>query len=393
MPGLLDERVLGLLRRDASSKARARGLRELSELVGASAYGVPSHEARCEDYDVVIATSDLHSDFPKTLQLMRAARLIEFPVDGSELDPYKDVYDVRLITETRWVARRTMFVICGDLVDGRRPGRGDVNDKEGSFEIRLHCFLYNMRVRAEQVGSAVRFTIGNHDMHTVIRNDGELSRYVSAASLAFFGTMEARSAALRPFYECSPYLIFSLTSARRPEVVFVHGGLRQNAESLYDEVYAVQRRVDAARREERLRIISEDFEGATASDARHVTWRRDYARKDRCMYNEDMRRRGCELIVVGHCHTMTGDLADLAQVQCKSQESNGCMLLACGGEGSPLIAFVDTAMSSCFHASADAARERPTQMLLLTKRPDARRGRAHTTSYTVGRLVVGPSLL
>ena len=417
---LIDERALRFLR---DRNARASGLRDLARFVGASARSVPGHEAWCEDYDAVVATSDLHADFAKTVQLMSAAGLIKLP---RSLDAYDDVYNVRLITETEWVATKTLFVICGDLVDGRRPGRGDVDDEEGSFELRLHCFLYNMRVRAARLGSAVKFTIGNHDMHTVIRNDGQLDPYVSPRSVAFFGTMRERSNSLRPFYACSPYLIFTLCTLHGSEVVFVHGGLRQDARSLYDDTAKVQREVDALGPDERLGALSDHFALGMENDSGHVTWRREYARNDRCMHNEDMRRRGCELIVVGHCHTMTGDLADLARAQCSG--TGGCMLLACEDSKSPLIAFVDTAMSSCFHASADEARERSTQMLLLTKGGGAPRtstygearrtptsgaprtptsgaprtptyggaprtptsGAPRTSTYSVGRLVVGP---
>ena len=403
MQELIGKRALRFLLRDASSEERKSGLRDLAKFVGASARRVPGHEARCEDYDAVVATSDLHADFAKTVQLMSAAGLIELP---RSLDAYDDVYDVRLITETEWVATKTLFVICGDLVDGRRPGRGDVDDEEGSFELRLHCFLYNMRVRAARLGSAVKFTIGNHDMHTVIRNDGQLDPYVSPRSVAFFGTMRDRSNSLRPFYACSPYLIFTLCTLQghevQREVVFVHGGLRQDARSLYDDTAKIQREVDALGPDERLGALSDHFALGMENDSGHVTWRREYARNDRCMHNEDMRRRGCELIVVGHCHTMTGDLADLARAQCSG--TGGCMLLACEDSKSPLIAFVDTAMSSCFHASADEARERSTQMLLLTKAGGAPRtstyggaprtptygGAPRTSTYSVGRLVVGP---
>jgi hypothetical protein len=272
-----------------------------------------------------------------------------------------------------------------------------------------------MRVRAARLGSAVRFTIGNHDMHTVIRNDGQLDPYVSPRSVAFFGTMSDRSDSLRPFYACSPYLILTLCTLQghelQREVVFVHGGLRQDARSLYDDTAKVQREVDALGPDERLGALSDHFALGMENDSGHVTWRREYARNDRCMHNEDMRRRGCELIVVGHCHTMTGDLADLARAQCSG--TGGCMLLACEDSKSPLIAFVDTAMSSCFHASADEARERSTQMLLLTKGGGAPRtstnggaqrtstyggapristygGAPRTSTYSVGRLVVGP---
>jgi hypothetical protein len=86
-------------------------------------------------------------------------------------------------------------------------------------------------------------------------------------------------------------------------------------------------------------------------------------------------------------------LRPLAAAQCAGE--HGCLLVACADElarrESPLIALVDTALSACFHESAEQARARPTQMLLLTKRDGARDARARTTTYDVGRIYVGPT--
>jgi hypothetical protein len=429
VPVLLLEPTLSWLRyvggkrpTKAERKANLANLLELSRLVSAASESTPSnHELQCDDYDTVIATSDFHSDFSKTVQLMNSAGLIRLPhrdatslrVAGIQsLDPYIDRYDVRLITETEWVQERTLFVICGDLVDGLRPISDgldyDVDDEEGTFELRLHCFLFNMRLRAAEKGSAVLFTIGNHDLHTVIRNDGALNRYVSPSAVSFFGrafreddehsegAFQLRSETLRPFYACSPYLILSLCSRTGiPEVVFVHGGLRDNKESLFDEVRDAQLRVDAAVPSVRLALISANYDERGDKEAqvpRHVTWLRDYAMQDRCMYNVEMRQKGCELIVVGHCPT--SGVADLVSTQCEGV--NGCLLIACDEEHesqrSPLIALVDTAMSSCFHSSAADARKRPTQMLQLRKisTKTDNRPRARTSTYDISRLDVGP---
>ena len=60
--------------------ARLRGLEALTALVWAAAERVtPRHELQCADFDTVVATSDFHADFPKTMQLMRDAGLIELP--------------------------------------------------------------------------------------------------------------------------------------------------------------------------------------------------------------------------------------------------------------------------------------------------------------------------
>ena len=129
----------------------------------------------------------------------------------------------------------------------------------------------------------------------------------------------------------------------------MHGGLRDNEESLFDEVRDAQLRVDAAVPSARLALISANYDergDKAAPVPRHVTWQRDYAMQDRCLNNVEMLQKGCELIVVGHCPT--SGVADLVSTQCEG--SNGCLLIACEEEyesqRSPLIALVDTATSS-----------------------------------------------
>jgi hypothetical protein len=405
---------------------RLRGLAALTAFVTAAAERVrPQHELQCADFDTVVATSDFHADFPKTMQLLRDAGLIALPPG---LDPWEHRYNPRLVTETTWRVQRTLLVVCGDIVDGVRPSsRGSsssVDDPEGSFELRLHCLLFNLRILAEQGGSAVLFTVGNHDMHTVLRND-DLWQYVSEAATGFFGGQKAlkrlrsrtispaeanapRSAALSPFYACSPYLMLSLQNeSPSPEVVFVHGGLRIESRSIYDETKQAQEGVDAAETAEaRLTQLKDSFPNddtgrQPGDDPHHVTWRREYAKTSRCESNQTIQNAGCELIVVGHC--TTDAIADLRE-QNQCEDAKGCLLLACEDEhaarDSPLIALVDTAMSACFHNDAQAAKERPTQMLLLRKKASRAElperavcKTTQTTTYNVCRLWVGPEPL
>jgi hypothetical protein len=339
----------------------------------------PRHTLDSALYDTVVATSDVHADFAKLLQIMASAGLVELP------EGHTGPYDPRVVTDSAWVADRTLFVVCGDLVDGRR-GDGDVDDPRGSYELLLHCFLFNMRVRARAAGSEVLFTVGNHDLHTVIKGDDALNHYVGAGALAFFGGRQRRAEALRPFYACSPYLILALGSPASPyEVVFVHGALRKGRQSLLERTLAVQRAVDAGGglgpiRDER--FAHED----------HTSWRREYTMRTRCAGNGDLADLGCRLVVVGHCTTHSYEaLKGEWDAQCASKRGDaaagtgaGCVLVTCA---EPMIALVDTAMSGCFYRDAGLARARGLHVLLLTRGA----GERSTGTYAVGRALVGPS--
>ena len=86
---------------------------------------------------------------------------------GSEIedDPYEYVWTLE------WVADDTMLMITGDLVDGMRVdprGSRTVDDQRGSYEMLLHILIFNLRIDARERNSDVLFTIGNHDLYSVL---------------------------------------------------------------------------------------------------------------------------------------------------------------------------------------------------------------------------------
>ena len=124
-------------------------------------------------FEHVYITSDIHSDLRKFVQTLLNNGIIEIEKsDGIAFDPYSkdDIYSPELITNIIWKNNHTLLVIIGDLVDGKRLNK-QVDDPEGSFELRLHMFLYNMRIQAMQHNSEVRFTLGNHDIISVLHNE------------------------------------------------------------------------------------------------------------------------------------------------------------------------------------------------------------------------------
>ncbi len=399
------------------------------------------HALPVDDYDRVFATSDIHGYYPKLVAMMRVLGLVALhPECGVGTDPY----DTRLITDTEWIAERTLFVICGDLVDGMRGDRV-VTDPRGSFEFLMHCFLYNMRIKARQKGSGLYFTLGNHDVHSVVnfvRREGEgddayarrtpndlatFVPYVDPRALRFFrrgttttdlGAMNDRADALVAFYTCAPYVVLTLAT----EVIFVHGGLMhaeggEQSLELYRRALDTQLALDRARSAgDRLRVLQDrrhevsfDAEGSTA---RSALWPRAYARSATSAVCADASTRrlageGFGLVVVGHCPTDSGEAAvepnwraqcgDRTDEDSRTAKGAGCVLMhVCAGTREGIsVALVDTGISECMYASPDAdPLTRATDVLYLCK--DGKFGNARieafgrTRTYQYTRVRVGP---
>jgi len=121
------------------------------------------------DYPNVYITSDVHADIGKLVQLLLDLELIEFEIAFNIYTP-QGRYSEELYTESlygenlKWKGgSNAVFIIVGDLVDGRRRNL-EIPDDKGTAELLLHVFLYNLRIKAIMAGSEVLFTIGNHDL-------------------------------------------------------------------------------------------------------------------------------------------------------------------------------------------------------------------------------------
>jgi hypothetical protein len=128
------------------------------------------------DYTKVYITSDLHADIGRLVQFLLDLILISFyiPFNIYTTDDEKK-YSDELYTDLlygdnlKWIGgSNKVFIIVGDLVDGRREGT-EIPDSKGTAEFLLHVFLYNLRIKAIKEKSEVLFTIGNHDV-TVFNN-------------------------------------------------------------------------------------------------------------------------------------------------------------------------------------------------------------------------------
>ena len=186
----------------------------------------PNHHIDAAKYKTIYATSDLHADYRNFLSYLEKLNIISLPHGG---DPHNDeqIYDPMFILNTSWVPENSLLVILGDLVDGKRAS--SVIDPEGSFELLIHMFIYNLRLKAFEKGSEILFLIGNHDINTVLNtsNDFMYDGYVTDDAKRFFTTKEIRANCLEKFYLLSPYLYLSIDNKSVSEICMVHGGFHQ----------------------------------------------------------------------------------------------------------------------------------------------------------------------
>ena len=362
------------------------------KLTRAAALPRRPHTINAADYPTVYVTSDIHADLRKFTQMLISSGLIATPFKA-DFDPYTDdIYDSRFIASAQWSAPRgTLIVIVGDLVDGKRsfnrgaPPFNQVDDPRGSFEFLIFALLYNLRIQANTNSSEIRFTMGNHELISVINNinPAEYLPYIHDTAINFFTNaemtwVELRRAVILSFLYVCPYYIITLQHGETNEVAFVHGGLhamvrlpgRQAAQAVLQglsaNLRAFQAVIDYGTRhlDNVLPFIKSEessplwtrFYASTAAGICH-TLSPDY-----------------KLILVGHCVTSSpfprfnqlkrdndlyrlcddGAYIEVGGVQ-QEKGMHGCVLLDCAAISydddiaAPRLGFVDTAMSACQH--------------------------------------------
>ena len=341
--------------------------------------GTPIHQINCKDYDTVYVTSDIHADFRKFVQTMANNGLVALPKNGeATLDPYSEnIYDLRLLTDTLWTGgSKTLFVVVGDLVDGYRGGNvSEVDDPYGSFEILMHIFIHNMRIKAQAQQSDILFTFGNHDVDSVIINDEDLysnmyTKYVHpSAKIYYFGSIRgidnmirSRREALLPFYMACPLFFIQFQHDGKTEIVCVHAGIHnpryEDQSSMLDKV---QRTLyEGSDIQKAIRTVYREKE--------NVLWTRQY---------ETDINTACEhmktspLVIVGHCPTPLFDndkktpadkkkpfgisekgyksgIYQGCDYSSNGENLRGCVMIGCTHNNDPKLIFVDTASSQAF---------------------------------------------
>jgi hypothetical protein len=327
-------------------------------------------------YTDVYITSDIHADLEKfDSMLMNSGIIRRTPWNaGLGITP-----EAHMICNTEWGVYETIVIIIGDIVDGRRGDDAlEIPDAKGDIELLLHMYLYNLRIKANSFSSELRFTIGNHDFHTVIEENTQYplmyDNYVHRRAKAFFVGRAQRRNCLKPFYQCCAYLLLSLSD----EIACVHGGFVGYVGGAFQDntafITAAQIRIDGspgkfdALTGAQLNALGTSNNGIIFAGGYEVSplWSRWYAYSDEAGVCSHINRPEnlYKLTVVGHCQTGNSlfrsccadavgghGQAILSRVEYTRHncDNGGCVMVGCmDPEGIPRLAFVDIAMSRAF---------------------------------------------
>jgi hypothetical protein len=366
---------------------------------------VINHKINAIKYNDVFIISDIHADLRKFYSILINSKMIESP-----FNPYNDdIVNPKLISQAKWNMENTLLIIVGDLIDGRRRTT-DVDDPDGSFELKLHILLYNLRLQAIKMNSNIIFTLGNHDCET-INDNNQLGEFIHGTANIYFSKIDNnempppnRRDALKPFYELSPYIFISLnTGVHQNEIVCVHAGLHTYNIDYKDinrsELEKLQLDVNVNGLDllnnyyKKPSIYNTITDKTDIIESNPFVWTRFYAEMDeeQCNIILDKGYKDGEykMIVVGHCPTHTNNFPNITKIMktndsykhCQTnideeKKMAGCVVTRChespldGEMGSaPRIVLVDTALSSSFRIlSLDKEQinnNRPTELLHL----------------------------
>lgn len=374
-----------------------------------------SHIIPAATYPRVYVTSDIHADFRKFVQMVRDMGLVRITKD-----PYTDeIYDPEMISEVEWVGGRGVFLaIVGDLVDGVRSERSPpVDDPRGSFELLLHCFIHNIRMKALAAGSEVRFTIGNHDHATVLYKepfnwDQLYYKYVHSTAKAYFGDFnnngkyDTRREVLTPFYANCPFYFLSIENGEAKEVALLHAGLDTIAgTNMTAQLVTIQQAIAAGQDfkivyNQAYRLVDgTTFIGANPNTPLWVRLHSETRDGESCGRLEG-ENFPYSMLAIGHCPTPminNGQNKRFAKLMLENEAYHrcdrfdtavdpwladktipGCVMLDCDGaqhDQYPKLAYVDSASSQAFRSGPANSEHnnqlRRVQVLFLEHKGDA----------------------
>ena len=340
---------------------------------------ITSHIIDPSRFNTIYATSDIHADIRNFLNYLNKLKMIKLP-DG--LDLYTDdIYNPRFITETDWIMNESLFIIIGDLIDGRRSSSNSITDKVGSFEYLLHMLIYNLRIKAWSKKSDIIFTIGNHDIYNAIKTNREInpppfgfleSQITDEAKLFFGPSLLFRQKSLGLFYLLSPFLFIQIKN-KKTDILMIHSQIMDynnrspNVSSnipIIELLRSIQTKIDND-------IINQNELFIKLPNINQIdlilSMRNIEDDIDLCENYKRIQSSIPNIIVVGHCPTIfsIGDSVqykphiksiisgkigiDEEYEMCNNDKNYGCVLPRCyRNEHDIRIIMVDTGMSSCF---------------------------------------------
>ena len=296
------------------------------------------------NFETIYTLSDIHADYRKFLKILLDCKIIKYNDDDKYRKKiYSDnIYDPDLILNVEWANPKTLLVICGDLLDGKR--NSSVDDKRGYFEILLLVFIFNLKFKAKENKSDIKIIQGNHDFF--YKEYG--LKYVHDQAVRFFGphALTNRPKILSPFFNKCGLNEFHITCSNKKVISFVHGGFHNNRGILDPNEFVWNRTYFDVFQDEKLSAILGNKEMTTTYIVGHSpTWNLLKT------FNDDR---------LSHSHVKTHAKNNCRHFEIdsngkqKEKGENGCIYPRCflKGTNTPRIILVDTGLSEAFQSKS-----------------------------------------
>lgn len=337
----------------------------------------PNYYYNKNKFNEIYAISDIHADYKTLVRHLVKFEFIKYDensglnFDNIDTDEF-DIYNPKLISDVKWTKSNTLLVICGDIVDGCRTGYdkkykpfiiGEVNDEKGTFEILLHMFLRNLKLKAQDNTSDVMLIAGNHDDVT---NESNFfwESYVHSTAKTFFESIDNRMNILTPFYK-NFSLFFGITNIdtipnkiSNFDILFMHGGIHHKSHNFFEETLFDQQEIERVRHKTPTIIMDflkyySSFDGNESGASNNVTWARDEVLNINSTDDKICKRYdNLPTIIVGHCTNSNQKYSQPFDENRKCshyyKETPFCIYPKCFKNNIPKVINIDTTMSGAF---------------------------------------------
>lgn len=347
------------------------------------------------DYDTIYTMSDIHADYKTFLTHLQNFGIIE----RANID---DIYNISNITDVKWkCGSRTLLVICGDIVDGKR-GEREVKDEQGTYEILLHAFLRNLKISAQEKGSDVILLYGNHDVRMFNFRHMNIPKHLSLDDIQKFMHSNAqklynayvdkknifiqhsnhiRAYILKPFYKQFT-LFFGIENNNvfktKFDMLFIHGGFHNHQLNPKDMLISIKNLQDNLMKNfDNDKVFQSIMKELSEPDS--AMWTRYYTEGN---FIEKQNPEECDkvenfpTVIVGHCRNSNHNYLqnDDDERPCTKNKNKysmpNCIYPKCyTDKKTPKIINIDNILSSCYQYHNSELYE----MLKIEKKGDEKK--------------------
>ena len=183
------------------------------------------------DNKKIYVLSDIHSDFPRFIQLLYNSNIIRFNTNNITQDFF---HSLDILYDFEIIDKNFILIIAGDIINGKRPEYHiQTDDITGDYELRLFIFLTNLKYKSQNYNSDILWSLGNHEYFSLITETQDMLRFRCDKCLNFYKKDKNRINILLCFLLVSPYYFIILHHERLNKYILIcHAGLNNKTDVL-----------------------------------------------------------------------------------------------------------------------------------------------------------------